>query len=257
MQSRIVTGVKTPEQLAAMRECGKILATIYKDLRGYVQAGMSEREIDAWVAGEIKRHGAVATYKTSEVNFPNVICISTNEDIVHGVPSDYVLEKGDVVSFDLVIAYKGMKTDAAFTMIVGDEAKGAAKHLVQATERSLMAGIEAIQGPVRTGDIGAAVEAVLKKAKLGIIRELVGHGVGHEMHMAPEVPNYGKPGTGVLLQPGDTIAIEPMATLGGERIVSDPYGDGWTISTRDGSLAAHFEHTVLITEDGAEILTKL
>ena len=257
MQPSLVTGVKTPHQLEAMRKCGKILATIYRDLRVHVQPGMSEIEIDAWVANEIRRHGAVATYKTNEVKFPNVICISTNEDIVHGVPTDYVLEKGDVVSFDLVIAYDGMKTDAAFTMIVGGETSAAAKHLVQTTERSLVAGIEAIQGTVRTGDIGAAIESVLKKGKLGIIRELVGHGVGHEMHMEPEVPNYGKPGTGVVLRPGDTIAIEPMATLGGERIVSDPYGDGWTISTRDGSLAAHFEHTVLITEDGAEILTKL
>jgi methionyl aminopeptidase len=148
-----------------------------------------------------------------------------------------------------------MKTDSAFTTVVGGEPNGAQKHLINATERSLYAGIDAIKGPVRTGDIGAAVEKVLKEAKLGIIRELVGHGVGHEMHQAPEVPNYGRKGTGVFLTPGDTIAIEPMATLGGERIKQDD--DGWTLSTRDGSLAAHFEHTVLITEDGAEILTQL
>jgi methionyl aminopeptidase len=121
----------------------------------------------------------------------------------------------------------------------------------------LYAGIDAIKGPVYTGDIGAAVEKVLSDGKLGIIRDLVGHGVGLEMHMAPEIPNYGRKGTGVLLKPGDTIAIEPMATLGGEKTVTDTYGDGWTIRTRDGSLAAHFEHTVLITEDGAEILTSL
>jgi methionyl aminopeptidase len=253
----VQTGVKTEAQIQAMRECGKILATIYRDLKEYVHAGMSELEIDAWVEKEIARHGAVATYKTSEVNFPNVICISTNDEIVHSVPTDYVLEKGDVVSFDLVIAYKGMKTDAAFTMIVDEQPSGIKKHLVNLTERSLYAGIDAIKGPVYTGDIGAAVEKVLSDGKLGIIRDLVGHGVGLEMHMAPEIPNYGRKGTGVLLKPGDTIAIEPMATLGGEKTVTDTYGDGWTIRTRDGSLAAHFEHTVLITEDGAEILTSL
>lgn len=257
MQASLITGVKTPEQLQAMRECGKILATIYRDLKEVVKPGMTELEADAWVAAEIKRHGAVATYKTSEVNFPNVICISTNDELVHGVPTDYAFEKGDVVSFDLVIAYKGMKTDSAFTMVVGEEPTGVKKHLLNATERSLYAGIDAIKGPVRVGDIGAAVEKVLRDAKLGIIRDLVGHGVGLEMHMPPEVPNYGRKGTGVLLNPGETIAIEPMASLGSDRILSDSVGDGWTISMRDGSLCAQFEHTVLITEDGAEILTKL
>lgn len=238
-----------------MREGGKILATIYRDLKSYVQPGMSELEVDAWVEAEIKRHGAIATYKTSEVNFPNVICISTNDQIVHGIPTEYRFEEGDVVGFDLVITYKGMKTDAAFTMVIGGKPTGAVKHLVSFTERSLYAGIDAIKGPVYTGDIGAAVEKVLKEGKLGIIRELVGHGVGLEMHMPPEVPNYGRKGTGVLLKPGDTIAIEPMATLGKEQIYTEE--DQWTISTRDGSLAAHFEHTVLVTEDGAEILTQL
>lgn len=251
------TGLKTPEQIQAMREGGKILATIYRDLKTYVRAGMSELEVDAWVAQEIKRHGAIATYKTSEVNFPNVICISTNDEIVHSVPTDYIFEKGDVVSFDLVIAYKGMKTDAAFTMVIDEQPTGIKKHLLNVTERSLYAGIDAIKGPVYTGDIGAAVEQVLTTGKLGIVRDLVGHGVGLEMHMDPEIPNYGRKGTGVLLKPGDTIAIEPMATLGGEKISTDTQGDGWTIRTRDGSLAAHFEHTVLVTENGAEILTQL
>ena len=246
---------KTPAQIQAMREGGKLLAMIFEGIKKYVQVGMSEREVDAWVEAEIKRLGAVATYKTSEVNFPAVICISTNDQIVHGVPTDYRFEKGDVVGFDLVITYKGMKTDSAFTMVVGEEPKGAIKHLLNVTERSLYAGIDSIKGPVYTGDIGAAIEQVLMQGKLGIIRELVGHGVGLEMHMPPEVPNYGRKGTGVLLQPGDTIAIEPMATLGKEKIYTED--DHWTISTRDGSLAAHFEHTVLITEDGAEILTQV
>ena len=253
MQHRI----KTEAQIQAMREGGRIIAQIYADLKTYVQPGMSELEIDAWVATQIKKHGAIATYKTSEVNFPNVICISTNEEIVHGVPSEYVLEAGDIVSFDLVIEYKGMKTDAAFTRVVGEDPKGVKKHLLNVTERSLYAGIDAIKGRgTMTGDIGAAVEKVLKDGKLGIIRELVGHGVGLEMHMPPEVPNWGRKGSGTLLHPGDTIAIEPMATLKGEKIITDA-NDGWTISSRDGSLAAHFEHTVLITEHGAEILTQL
>lgn len=216
---------------------------------------MSELDIDAFVAKEIARHGAIATYKTPEVNFPNVICISTNDEIVHSIPTGYVLEKGDVVSFDLVITYKGMKTDSAFTLVVDEQPAGIKKHLLNVTERSLYAGIDAIKGATYTGDIGAAIEKVLVDGKLGIIRELVGHGIGQEMHMPPDVPNYGRRGTGVLLKPGDTIAIEPMATLGKERIKTDR--DGWTIRTADGSLAAHFEHTVLVTESGAEILTQL
>ena len=246
---------KTPAQIQAMREGGKLLAQILDGIKDYVQPGMTGKQVDAWVEGEIKRLGAIATYKTSEVNFPAVICISVNDQIVHGVPTDTPLEAGDVVGFDLVIEYKGMKTDAAFTMVVGEAPKGVVKHLLSTTERSLYAAIDAIKGPVYTGDIGAAVEQVLAGGKLGIIRELVGHGVGLEMHMPPELPNYGRKGSGVLLTPGDTVAIEPMATLGKERIYTED--DGWTISTYDGSLAAHFEHTVLITEDGAEVLTQL
>lgn len=249
----LVTGKKTPAQLQAMREGGKILARIFSDIKHYVHAGMTEKQVDAFVAKKIVAYGAEITYKTAEVNFPGAICISTNEEIVHGVPTDYELEKGDVVSFDLVITYKNMETDAAFTMVVDEEPRGAVKMLLRATEQSLYAGIDAIKGPVRTGDIGEAVEKVLRKARLGIVKDLVGHGVGLKMHMPPDIPNYGRAGTGVLLQPGDTIAIEPMATLGGGAIAY--VGDDWTIVTRDGSLAAHFEHTVLITETGAEILT--
>ncbi len=250
----LITGAKTPKQINAMREGGKILARIFTDIRGYVRPGISELQINDFVAGKIAEYGAEATYKTTEVNFPGVICISTNDEIVHGVPTEYKLRQGDIASFDLVITYKGMKTDSAFTMVVGEEPRGAIKHLLSNTERSLYAGIDAIKGPVYTGDIAAAIEGVLVKGKLGIVRELVGHGVGLKMHMPPDIPNYGHKGMGVLLKPGDTIAIEPMATLGGESIVT--LDDDWTIATRDGSLAAHFEHTVLITENGAEILTQ-
>lgn len=252
MQARL----KTPAEIEAMRHGGKILAEILRDLKNYVQVGMSELEVDEWVENEIKKRGAIATYKTPEVNFPGAICISVNDQIVHSIPSDYRFEKGDVASFDLTITYKEMKVDSAFTMVVGEKSMGIKKHLLSYTERSLYAGINAIKGPVKTGDIGEAIEKVLNEGKLGVIRDLVGHGVGHEMHQAPEVPNFGRKGTGVLLEPGDTIAIEPMATLGGIGIVTDK-DDGWTIKTRDGSLSAHFEHTVLITENGAEILTKL
>lgn len=248
---------KTEAQVQAMREGGRILAQIFDGLKQQLSVGMTGLEADAWVEAEIKRHGAEATYKTSEVKFPNVICISVNDAIVHGVPTDIPFEKGDVVGFDLVITYKGMKTDAAFTVVIGEEPTGAMKHLLKATERSLYAGIDAIKGRgTHIGDISAAVEKVLADAKLGIIRDMVGHGVGLEMHMPPEVPNYGTAGTGLVLTPGETIAIEPMATLGGEKTLHG-HEDGWTISTYDGSLAAQFEHTILITEDGAEILTIL
>ena len=249
-----ITGRKTPAQLDAMREGGKILARIFADLREFVHAGQTKREVDDFAAQKIIGYGAEITYKTPEVNFPGAICISVNEEIVHGTPSDYVLQSGDVVSFDLVITYKDIKTDSAFTMVVDEKPSGAVKHLLTATERSLYAGIDAIHGAVYTGDIGAAIEKVLRDAKLGIVRDLVGHGVVLKMHMPPDVPNYGRKGTGVLLRPGDTIAIEPMATLGGEKVIE--LDDDWTYATRDGSLSAHFEHTVLITENGAEIITQ-
>lgn len=253
MSAGLITGLKTSEQIMAMREGGRIIARIFEDIKEFVHAGLTEKEIDLFVAGKITAYGAEATYRTSEVNFPGVICISTNEEVVHGIPTDYSLQQGDVVSFDLVVTYQGMKTDAAFTMVVDEDPKGAVKSLLKATEQSLYAGIDAITGPVHTGDIGAAVEKVLRQTKLGIIKDLVGHGVGLNLHMPPDVPNYGRKGTGALLRPGDTIAIEPMATLGGNAI--GYLDDGWTIVTRDGSLAAHFEHTVLITETGAEIIT--
>lgn len=254
--SDIITGSKTPQQLANMRECGQMLATIYAELNKKVTAGMSEMDVNNFVAQRIKDFGAEATYLTDEVNFPGVICVSVNDELVHSPPTEYVFEKGDVVSFDLVIDYRGMKTDSAFTMVVDEKPTGAIKHLLNSTEKSLYAGIEAISGNgTRVGDISASIGEVLEKSRLGIVRELVGHGVGHKMHMSPEIPNYGVRGSGAELMAGDTVAIEPMASLGGEKIVTD--SDGWTISLKDGSIGAHFEHTVLITESGAEILTKL
>ena len=245
---------KTKLEIEAMRHGGKLLATILSNLKQYVQPGMSEIEANNWVEKEIIAMGASATYKTPEVNFPAAICISTNDELVHSIPTDYIFEKGDVVSFDLVITYNGMKVDSTFTMVVGEEPRGVKKHLLNFTERSLYAGIDAVKGGAYTGDIGAAVENVLRSGKLGIVKELVGHGIGHKMQQPPQIPNYGFKGSGTLLLPGDTIAIEPMATLGSGAIKQD--GE-WTIKTKDGSLAAHFEHTVMVTEYGVEILTQI
>ena len=243
---------KSSKQIDAMRVGGKILAGILKDLREKTVPGVNELELDEWVEQEIIKRGAVVTYKTPEVNFPASICISVNSGIVHGIPRDNVLQKGDVVKFDLDITYDDMVVDSAFTMVVGEEPTGAKKHLLDTTERAMWAGID-VAGPVHVGDISAAVEKVLNDGKLGIVRELVGHGVGNSYHMAPEVPNYGRAGTGGLLAVGDTICIEPMAMLGNEAVKLGD--DGWLYETKDGSLAAHFEHTVLITENGCEILT--
>ena len=245
---------KTPEQIKNIRIAGKILAEIFIELRKKVSPGVNELEINKWVEDEIVKRGAVVTYKSSDVNFPGAICISVNDAIVHGIPKDYKFERGDVVGFDLDVTYKGMTVDGAFTMIVGEEPTGAKKHLLNTTERAMWAGID-VAGPVKVGDISATIQKELEKGKLGIVRELVGHGVGDKPHMKPDVPNYGTKGTGELLSVGDTISIEPMATLGGDAIKLDD--DGWTYRTKDGSLAAHFEHTVLITENGCEVLTQL
>lgn len=247
--------VKTEAEIQAMRDGGKILATVFSGLKKQVHAGVNELELDAWVAKEIIALGAEATYRTSEVNFPATVCISTNDKVQHSIPSNYVLQKGDVVNFDLVITYKGMKTDSGFTMIVDEEASGDKKRLLEFTERALYAGIDMISGETRISDISAAIEEVLLQGKLGIVRELVGHGIGHSMHEAPDIPNYKMAGGGLLLRPGDTVALEPITTLGRGEITQD--NDGWTLRTRDGSLSAQFEHTVLVTETGAEILTQL
>lgn len=249
------TRVKTVAEIEAMREGGKLLAKIFDGLRAQVHAGVNELELDAWVAREIKACGAEATYRTAEVGFPATVCISTNDKVQHSIPTDYVLQKGDVVNFDLVIAYKGMKTDSGFTMLVDEEPSGSKQRLLDYTERALYAGIEAIKGPTWTSDISAAIERVLQKGRLGIVRELVGHGIGHSMHEEPDIPNYLTSSKGKLLRVGDTIAIEPISTLGRDEIYEDT--DGWTLRTRDGSLSAQFEHTVLITESGSEILTSL
>ncbi|NCU30644.1 type I methionyl aminopeptidase [Candidatus Saccharibacteria bacterium] len=251
----LITKHKSNDQLDAMREGGKILATIFQEIRQFAKAGITEKEIDSFTERRIAYYGASPAYKESTVNFPGVICISTNSEVVHAIPTDRILKKGDLVSFDMVIRYKGMCTDSGFCMVIDQEPTDDVKRLIDYTERALYAGINAIKGPTRVGNISSAIERVLREGCLGIVEELVGHGVGHKMHMPPDIPNYGVMGTGPLLRPGDTIAIEPITTLGGAEIIQ--LDDGWTIATRDGSLSAYAEHTILVTKDGAEILTRL
>ena len=247
---------KTEDQIQAMRDGGQILAQLLIDLKNYIKPGMTGVEADDWVGEQIIKRGASVTYKEPGVMFPGNICISVNEYIVHSLPTDQPFEVGDVVGFDLTITYKGMKVDSAFTMVVGEEPKGVKKHLLNTTERALYAGIEKVRHGVRVGDVSNAIEQVLRKGKLGVVTNLVGHGIGEKIHMPPEVPNFGAAGSGPMLSAGDTIAIEPMASLGGPNIATDKK-DGWSIFMKDGSLSAHFEHTVLVTDTGCEILTLL
>ena len=238
-----------------MREGGQILAALLNELRHHVRAGQTGIEINTWIDARIRSYGAIPTYRDPSVNFPGSICISVNEELVHSIPKPYAFEQGDKVSFDLTITYRNMCVDSAFTMIVDEEPKGAIKHLLTTTENSLLEGIATVRPGSTTGDIGAAVERTLTRGKLGIIRDYVGHGIGDRMHMPPDIPNFGRPGTGHTLQIGDTICIEPMAVLGKPK--THVLEDGWTVATVDQSICAHFEHTVLVTPTGHEILTIL
>lgn len=249
------TKVKTPAEIENMRVSGRMLATVLQVLKASLQPGMSTKDLANIAARELEALGGKPAFLGYQ-GFPDVICISVNEEVVHGIPrEDKIIQNGDIVSLDFGVNYKGMITDSAISVIAGTPRSQAHSKLVTYTERSMLAGIAAVHDQVRTGDIGAAIEAVLKKQGYGIVRDLVGHGVGHALHEDPNVPNYGRPNTGPWLDAGMTIAIEPMATLGKDRVVLET--DNWTISTADGSWAAHFEHTVLITEDGAEILTQV
>ena len=244
----------TANKLDAMREGGKILGRILDELRAYVRVGMNEKDIDKWVEGKILEYGAEVAYYEEVPSFPGAICISVNDELIHGVPEDNVLEDGDKVSFDLSIKYQGYYVDSAFTIVMGKE-RPALKHLLSFTESALYEGIEQVRAGAKLGDIGAAVEKTLEKGKLGVIRNYVGHGIGEKIHMPPDVPNFGKRGQGYELVAGETICIEPMSSLGKPDTVVG--GDGWTVRLKDGSIGAHFEHTILVTEDGCEILTKV
>lgn len=242
------------KKIATMRECGKIHGQIFRDLKDYVKPGMTGTEIDAWVRQEIVKHGAKVAYDMLDDEFPGAICISVNDELVHGAPKDEPLEVGDKVSFDLDIYYKGYFTDSAFTMIVGDKGSPAVKKMIQVTESSMWEGIDQVKPGAHIGDISHAVEKVLRKGHLGVIENYIGHGIGKTMHEAPEVPNYGKKGHGYKLVEGDTICIEPMSCLGKPANYVDK-DDNWTVKMKDGSIGCHCEHTVLVTHDGYEVLT--
>lgn len=244
------------QKITAMRKGGKILGNLLRDLKNYVQPGMTGLEVDAWVREEIVKRGAGVAYDMLEEEFPGAICISVNDALVHGAPTDEILEAGDKVSFDLDIFYDGYFTDSAFTMIVGgpQATTPGVRKMLSVTESSLWAGIEKVRPGAHIGDIGAAVEKVLRKDHLGVIENYIGHGIGKTMHELPEVPNYGKKGHGYKLVEGDTICIEPMSALGKPANYVDQ-DSNWTVRMKDGSTGCHFEHTILVTADGYEVLT--
>ena len=251
----MMTRVKTVDEIAAMRESGRMLATVLALLGTELAVGQSTKRLSDIAAAELKKLGGEPAFLGYH-GFPDIICISVNDEVVHGIPrTDKIIADGDIVSLDFGVNYKGMITDSAVSLIAGRPKQRGHIELVKNTAIALQTGIDAVHDQVRTGDIGAAIENYLKKYHYGIVRDLVGHGVGHEIHEDPNIPNYGRAGSGPWLSAGMTIAIEPMVTLGTERVyVAD---DSWTVLTADGSRSAHFEHTILITEDGSEILTSL
>lgn len=242
------------KKLVAMRKGGKILAEVFAALREYVKPGISGKDVDQFVRQEIEKRGAKVAYDYLEESFPGAICISVNDALVHGAPDDTPFEEGDKVSFDLDVLYDGYYTDSAFTMLVGGTGNPAVKQMIKVTEQSMWAGINAVRAGAKIGDIGYAVEKVLRKGKLGVIENYVGHGIGKTMHEEPMVPNYGVRGHGYTLKVGDTICIEPMSCLGKPANYIDQ-ANGWTVKMKDGSIGCHFEHTVYVTEDGCEVLT--
>lgn len=248
-----MTRVKTAEEIAALRESGRMLAAVLNHLQQETRPGVTPQDMSRLAAEELKKLGGEPAFKGFH-GYPDIICISVNDQVQHSIPNNRSFEEGDVVNYDFGVRYKGMITDSGITVGVGTLGP-AEQRLLQGTQQALEAGVAAVHDGCRVGDISAAIETVLKKYRLGIVRELVGHGVGHELHEEPNIPNYGKAGTGPTLKAGMTIALEPITTLGSEAIVGDP--DGWTLWTVDGSKSAQFEHTILVTKTGAEILTKM
>lgn len=250
--------IKTKKEIESMREGGKRHAYILEALACAVSPGVSTGELNTLAEKLIRDGGDEAAflgYKPygAKKAYPASVCVSVNDEIVHGIPNeDRLLAEGDIVSLDLGLIHDGLITDSAITVPVG-KIDGRSKSLIADTKKALSIGIGAIKPGGRVGDIGSAIEKYALARGYGIVRELAGHGVGRYVHEDPYVPNYGDAGTGDILRPGMVIAIEPMLTLGGEKIKLD--SDGYTYRTSDGSRSAHFEHTVLITDRGAEILT--
>jgi methionyl aminopeptidase len=244
---------RTSEDLARMRKAGRVVAEMHEQIRAALRPGTTTGALDRIGRDVIERRGARSNFLGYRGTFPGVICASPNDVIVHGIPGSYVLQEGDIVSIDCGAIVEGWHGDAAFTAGVGTIAPEAAA-LIEATEKSLQAGIEAMQPGGRLSDIGAAVQATAEGAGFSVVREYTGHGIGLAMHEPPDVPNWGKPGKGRRLGPGQTYAVEPMLCAGrADTVLLD---DGWTVRTADGSLAAHAEHTIAITDDGPEILTR-
>jgi methionyl aminopeptidase len=243
---------KSPDEIAIMREAGRIVGDTLARLGDAIRPGITTAELDAIAERSIGAAGATPSFKGYR-GFPASICTSPNDMIVHGIPDGTTLNAGDIISLDVGAVFRGFHADSAWTFPVGEVAEEASQ-LLKVTEEALAAAIAECHPGNRIGDIGFAVEQVAEAAGVSVVREYVGHGVGRSLHEEPQVPNYGPPGRREPLAAGMTLAIEPMLNLGGpETRVLD---DGWGVVTADGSLSAHFEHTVAVTADGHEILTK-
>ncbi len=254
--------IKTKEEIEVLREGGKRLATVLYKVKGMVKPGVSTWELDKYAEKLIKEMGdypAFLNYRPAgaKIPFPASLCISVNDEVVHGIPSkDKILQEGDIVSLDLGLKHRGLFTDMAITVPVGEVTKGSQK-LMDTTEKALQVGIDAALGGNTVGDIGHAVESFVhaqKGSTYGIVEVLSGHGVGRAIHEDPYIPNFGKAGKGEKLVPGMVVAIEPMLNNGTKNVTLDD--DGYTFRTADGKKSAHFEHTILITEGEADILTR-
>ena len=245
--------IKRPEEIARMRHAGSILADILEELRAELRPGVTTGHLDEIAERRIREAGAVPSFLNYHGTFPGSICASINDEVVHGIPSPKRrVREGDLVSLDIGCIYQGWHADCARTWAVG-EVPREVRELIDATQRGMEAGIAAAVPGNRLGDVGAAIEAVAHERGYGIVRPFVGHGIGQSMHEEPQVPNYGRPGTGLRIEAGMCFAIEPMFNLGGEEVYVED--DGWTVRTSDGSLSAHFENTVAVSADGPEVLT--
>jgi methionyl aminopeptidase len=245
--------IKTGDDLSRMRDAGRVVRAVLDALVAAAVPGVTTFDLDRLAESRTREMGAVPAFK-GYLGYPASVCVSVNEEVVHGIPSEKrVLRDGDVVGLDFGAILGGFHGDAAETVLVG-QASPDAERLVAATREALAAGIAAARPGGRVGDIGSAVQRSVEAAGYSVVREFVGHGIGRKLHEAPQVPNFGEPGTGAWLRPGLVLAIEPMVNAGlpGIRTLED----GWTAVTEDGSLSAHFEHTVAITEEGPEILTR-
>ena len=243
--------IKSEREIELMRKAGMLVSKMHKYIKPYIKEGITTKELDNLCEKFILDNGGSPTCKGYE-GYPTALCTSVNDMVVHGIPDNYRLKNGDIITIDVVIGYKGYQGDAAWTYAVGD-VDSDKKYLMKHTEEALYEGIKMVKPGNRIGDISNAVEMYATKYKLGIVRELCGHGIGTDMHEDPDVPNYGRPGTGPLLKEGMVICIEPMLTLGKRYVYL--MDDNWGVKTDDGMPAAHYEHTVLVTKDGYEILT--